>query len=90
MKQRKVRLVISAVLAAVGIFGLLGGGILWCCQLSKLSTGAASIGIIGGVDGPTAIFVRAFHYRLPWYGFLILAVIGIAGLFWCIKKKKEE
>ncbi len=49
-----------------------------------------SIGVIGGVDGPTAIFV-AFRPNLPLLavgGLLGLAVI--VGLLWYIRKKKQH
>lgn len=45
---------------------------------------AASIGIIGGADGPTAIFVAG---RFPWE-IVILAVICIAAVIWLRKRKK--
>lgn len=86
-------LVIFSVLTAVGVFGLLSRWIGWCWQLSRLfvlPTGAASVGIIGGADGPTAIFVTTSHHGIPWYGFLILALIGIVGIFWCCKKQNDE
>lgn len=79
MKKQKVLLVISAVLTAIGIIGLLKRVIWWCRTALQVTTGAASVGIIGGADGPTAIFVTVAQ---PWYGFLILALIGIVGLIW--------
>ena len=82
MKKQKVLLVISAVLTAIGIIGLLKRVIWWCRTALQVTTGAASVGIIGGADGPTAIFVTVANYRMPWYGFLILALIGIAALIW--------
>ena len=47
---------------------------------------AASIGIIGGADGPTAIFVTTpgwMHYITP----VALLCIGIGGFLWLRKKK---
>ena len=43
-----------------------------------------SIGIIGGADGPTAIFVTG---RFPWELFLLGTVVIIGGI-WLIKRKK--
>ncbi|MDO5545618.1 MAG: sodium ion-translocating decarboxylase subunit beta [Eubacteriales bacterium] len=81
-------------MTVVAAIGLLYRGICWFWLLSKVFSnvpdGAASVGIIGGADGPTAIFVTASHFRMPWYGFLILALIGVAGLVWNSKKRKEE
>ena len=45
---------------------------------------AYSIGIIGGADGPTAIFVTG---RFPWEIILVAAVCIIA-VVWFIKRKK--
>ena len=45
---------------------------------------AYSIGIIGGADGPTAVFVTG---RFPWE-IIVLAVICIGAIFWLRKRKK--
>ena len=45
---------------------------------------AASIGIIGGADGPTAIFVTG---RFPWELFLLTALC-IGAVIWFMKRKK--
>lgn len=45
---------------------------------------AYSIGIIGGADGPTAIFVTG---RFPWE-ILLLAAVCIAAVIWYFKRKK--
>ena len=45
---------------------------------------AYSIGIIGGADGPTAIFVTG---RFPWE-ILILLIAGIAAVICFIKHRK--
>ena len=45
---------------------------------------AASIGIIGGADGPTAIFVTG---RFPWE-ILLLAVVCIGAVVWFKFRKK--
>lgn len=94
LENRKLWLILFSALTAVGTIGLLYRGIcrFWLLSnvLSKVPDGAASVGIIGGADGPTAIFLPASHSRMPWYGFLILALIGIAGLVWYRKKRKAE
>ena len=43
-----------------------------------------SIGIIGGADGPTAVFIAG---RFPWEIILICAVI--IGTIICLKRKKK-
>ena len=45
---------------------------------------AMSIGIIGGADGPTAIFVAG---RFPWE-ILLLAVICIGAIIWFKTRNK--
>ena len=45
---------------------------------------AYSIGVIGGADGPTAIFVTG---GFPW-GILLLAVVCIGAVIWFKKRKK--
>ena len=56
--------------------------------MNLFSSKGASIGIIGGADGPTAIFVTG---RFPWY-LPVLIVAGIAALvgllIWYFKKKR--
>lgn len=49
---------------------------------------AASIGIIGGADGPTAVFVTSpgwMHCIIP----VLLLAIGILGFVWLRKRNKE-
>ena len=45
---------------------------------------AYSIGIIGGADGPTAIFVTG---RFPWE-IVLFAVVCIGVAIWYFKRKK--
>ena len=44
---------------------------------------AASIGIIGGADGPTAMFITG---RFPWE-ILLLAALCVGTLIWFKKRK---
>ena len=45
---------------------------------------AYSVGIIGGADGPTAIFVTG---RFPWE-LIALAIIFVAAAIWFYNRKK--
>ena len=45
---------------------------------------SASIGIIGGADGPTAVFVAG---RFPWE-IVLLAAVCIAAIIWFKQRKK--
>ena len=91
-KHRKFLLALFAVLTAVGVVGLTVQVIILCQVLPTLlwlPSGAASIGIIGGADGPTAVFVTS-RTGIPWWGFFLLMLLGIAGLLWLRKTRKEE
>lgn len=59
----------------------------WILQV-QIRTETASVGVIGGADGPTAIFVTS----APWTGYLVtvlLLVIGIWGFLYLGKCKKK-
>ena len=52
---------------------------------------AASIGIIGGADGPTAVFVTSSINWLrmcKWLGPLVVAIVAVVLI--CRKKKKKS
>lgn len=64
--------------------------LIWILQIQSAvsASEAASIGIIGGADGPTAIFVTAPDLPSYWIpGLLFLAGIG---LLMIIRKKKNK
>ena len=50
-------------------------------------TKALSIGVIGGADGPTAIFVTSTGWEKVAVG-VVLAGAAIAGIRWLAKRKK--
>lgn len=70
-----------AVYGAVKLLPGLWVNLLWLFfrwRISHSDQTAASIGIIGGADGPTAIFLTApvwVHYVIP----VVLLVVGILG-----------
>lgn len=80
--------------ATYGTAELLGSLIAWLMYLSAadpfLQVGeAAGIGIIGGADGPTAIFVTT----PAWTGYIVpvlCLVIGIGGFLRFGKNKQKE
>ena len=51
-------------------------------------TKALSLGIIGGADGPTAIFVTSSGPE-PWL-WLVLVSAGIGGFLWLRKRRKNR
>ena len=91
-KYRKILLTLFAALTAVGVIGMAGRVIALCRALPGflwMPGRAASIGIIGGADGPTAVFVTS-KTGIPWWGFFLLVLFGVAGLLWLRKTRKEE
>ena len=83
-----------AACAAYGAAELLGNLIAWLLYLGMpdplMTAGeAASIGIIGGADGPTAIFVTTpgwMHYITP----CVLLAVGIWGFLRLSKCSRKE
>lgn len=83
MKNRNKRIAVFAILAAIFLIGL-------CLCLYLLSCrDALSVGIIGGADGPTVIYVTGFVNRTKLIALLVGAVgilLGIA--VWKRKRSK--
>ena len=77
-------------LAAAILSGLwlIVDNILPWLMLKTLSTEAASIGIIGGADGPTAIFVTS-HPAGFWNDLipLVILIFGIVGFLFLSRNK---
>ena len=70
---------------------LIVDNILPWLMLGTLSTEAASIGIIGGADGPTAIFVTSqsagfWNDLIP----LVILILGIVGFLFLRRNKTKE
>ncbi len=87
------RFLFAAVAAGSGLWILLYlilqsiGLLLPTLNVSLFPNYAASIGIIGGADGPTAIFVTGPTLRPDWDLILagLLMIVGIAG---CLRLRK--
>ena len=86
--MKKVLKILCLIVAALGTLELLGNLAAW--GIAKYLTGvairgdSASVGIIGGADGPTAVFVTTSvggHWLIP----VAMVVLGLAG-FICLKK----
>ena len=78
------------VVAIIGALSLLWQGIIMVLAYMLTRNEAASIGIIGGADGPTAIFVSttvapAYSIIVP----LILLILGMVGFFLLCHKKRK-
>lgn len=68
------------------------GKILIGIQMFKVNKEASSIGIIGGADGPTAIYIttsRTVPPGLRWGSFLLL-MLGITIALWIAKVKMSK
>lgn len=52
-----------------------------------LFNNAASIGIIGGADGPTAIFITGDIQALV-LGVLAVAMLAVTGIVFALRKRK--
>lgn len=66
-----------AVLGAVVVLGDIGGAIWSAAILARLAApagGASSVGIIGGADGPTAVFVTRVSQPFTVSGVMMLLV----------------
>ena len=70
---------IAVVLELVCVLGLLG-----------CSSESASVGIIGGADGPNAILVTRSIMKLMYDRIFIAVIVAVlvALFIYCIKKKK--
>lgn len=77
-----------ALYGALKIFGGLGVNILyWGIRIKSIfqETTAASIGIIGGADGPTAIFVTT----PAWVSYVVPAICFVVGIVGYVRLAKK-
>ena len=86
--KSKILKILCLIVAAIGGLELVGNLAAW--GIAKMIAGfaargeMASVGIIGGADGPTAVFVTTSvgtHWLIP----LAMVVLGLAGYI-CLKK----
>jgi len=80
-----------AACGAWEILGNLAAGILYLALPDPVLTAseAASVGIIGGADGPTAVFVTTPGWT-SWVIPLLMLLIGIWGYVRLSRGKKKE
>ncbi len=96
MKRKKWLAIIAVVAAALAVlqlaFFLVIRLALWSQGIQPVKGG--SIGVIGGADGPTAVYVGATTVQVPvWLGWLPAAgcavVVVICGV-WARRKQNEN
>ncbi len=81
---------VCLVIAIIGALSLFWQGVIMVIAYMLTRGEAASIGIIGGADGPTAIFVSttvapAYNIIVP----LILLILGMVGFYLLCHKKRK-
>lgn len=85
---------VFAALAAYGaaelLMNLMGYILMWLCDLGLITLmfqqEASSVGIIGGADGPTAVFVTTS--TPAWYHFVLPAVLLGVGIWGFLRLRK--
>lgn len=79
------------VVAIIGALSLLWQGVIMVLAYTLTRNEAASIGIIGGADGPTAIFVATNPAPIGYTIIvsLILLVLGVVGFYLLGHKKRK-
>lgn len=71
---------------------ILSFGVLCAACLTGCFRDAAAIGVIGGADGPTSIFVGSYIHWQTIVGIValsIIIIIIIGAVFYILKKKKK-
>lgn len=77
-------------LALVGFWELAGGYILMLILRisSVLPMNASSVGVIGGADGPTAIFVTSSVQS--WFQYVLAVLMIVVGIVGFVKLRNPE
>lgn len=78
-----------AAIAAFGVWELIGGAVVGFLLGTGIFTPgkASTIGVIGGADGPTAIFVT--HSAPAWYQIVIPAAMVAVGIWGYLRLRKN-
>lgn len=87
IKMKKALSVAAVVVGALVLLSVSGPSI--AALLAAVSP-AASVGIIGGADGPTAIMVAGTNSPLFFIVPVIIGILLIAVGIWGIKKLKQS
>lgn len=87
MKQEKRKFSWKYLFGAMGAYGA-AKLIKVALNLLPIHREASSIGIIGGADGPTAIFVTS-RFSGEHIVTALLMIVGIWGFLWLSRKGKK-
>ena len=88
-RSTKIILLITAILAAVTGIGLLAAKLMLHIDMRQ----ASSIGIIGGADGPTAIFVASKivpNFLLTFLLYGAKAVVTIGAIIHTLSRRRRN
>ena len=87
-KQKSPWRFFFAAIAALGVWELTGGAVVGLLLRTGILTHgkASTIGVIGGADGPTAIFVT--HSAPEWYQIVIPAAMVAVGIWGYLRLRK--
>lgn len=76
---------------------LCGGWLVWYHGVMSLLTGftireSASLGIIGGADGPTSIFITSSPNVVDWDIVIMVGMflLGLAGYYWLCRRPRKK
>ena len=77
-------------LAIVGFWELAGGYLMMLVMgfTASLPTKASSVGVIGGADGPTAIFVTSNVQS--WFQYVLAVLMIVAGIVGFMKLRNPK
>lgn len=88
-RQKGILWYVSLGLAVAGGIGLGYQGLLWIVALALThGTGSGSLGVIGGADGPTAVYITGASG--PAWDLLAAGIMLAAGIAGCIYFGKKR
>ena len=89
--MKKLLKILFWSMVVIGGYELLGALLVWVLSLTMTAPGfsigeAASVGIIGGADGPTAIFVAT----PAWTAYILPGLCFAAGIWGLLRLRKNK
>lgn len=90
-KFKKIVTILTVICALIALIGMFSDSLLSLYISRKFNVdtrNARSIGIIGGADGPTSIFLSG-HTSFPWFT-VIFSLLTVLGVIYLITTKYKE